>query len=49
MNELLIFTINKNEDIEIYYKDRDMKDFINVSTISRDNITKYKEKRTYLM
>lgn len=33
MNELLIFKINPSLDLDIYYKDRDMKDFVVVSRI----------------
>lgn len=33
MNELLIFKINSSLDLDVYYKDRDMKDFVVVSRI----------------
>lgn len=33
MNELLIFKINPSLDLDIYYKDRDMKDFVVVSRV----------------
>ena len=33
MNELLIFKINSNLDLDVYYKDRDMKDFVVVSRV----------------
>ena len=33
MNELLIFKINPSLDLDVYYKDRDMKDFVVVSRI----------------
>lgn len=33
MNELLIFKINSSLDLDIYYKDRDMKDFVVVSRV----------------
>lgn len=33
MNELLIFKINSSLDLDIYYKDRDMKDFVVVSCV----------------
>ena len=37
MKELLIFRVNDSDRIEVLYKDRDMKDFVNVC------ITKYKD------
>lgn len=33
MNELLIFKINSSLDLDVYYKDRDMKDFVVVSRV----------------
>ena len=33
MNELLIFKINPSLDLDVYYKDRDMKDFVVVSHV----------------
>ena len=33
MQELLIFRINDSKDLDVYYKDRDMKDFVNVAKI----------------
>lgn len=33
MNELLIFKINSSLDLDVYYKDRDMKDFVIVSRV----------------
>lgn len=33
MNELLIFKINPSLDLDVYYKDRDMKDFVVVSRV----------------
>ena len=33
MNELLIFKISSSLDLDVYYKDRDMKDFVVVSRI----------------
>lgn len=33
MHELLIFRINEDRNLEVYYKDRDMKDFVNVAKI----------------
>lgn len=33
MNELLIFKINSSLDLDVYYKDRDMKDFVVVSHV----------------
>lgn len=33
MNELLIFIINNSKDLDVYYKDRDMKDFVVVSRV----------------
>lgn len=33
MNELLIFKINSSLDLDVYYKDRDMKDFVVVSCV----------------
>lgn len=37
MNELLIFKINSSLDLDIYYKDRDMKDFVVVSHVKYES------------
>lgn len=37
MNELLIFKINSSLDLDVYYKDRDMKDFVVVSHIKYES------------
>lgn len=34
MKELLIFRINDIRDLNVYYKDRDMKDFVNITTVN---------------
>ena len=37
MNELLIFKINSNLDLNVYFKDRDMKDFVNVTHVKYES------------
>ena len=33
MQELLIFRINASRDLDVYYKDRDMKDFVTITNV----------------
>ena len=33
MQELLIFRINDSKDLDVYYKDRDMKEFVKITNV----------------